>query len=76
MSRLVTRIKQFSTFNIAHLSKFVVNINLIILPKPKCIIVSTDIFCSVVSRGTSHFYSFFSSMVLAGVNIWYDNYGL
>ena len=31
------------------------------LSNPKCIVISTDLFffCSVVARGTSHFYSFF-----------------
>ena len=53
-------VKQFSTFNFAHLSKFVVNFNLVILSKLKCIVISTDLlFCSVVARGSSHFYSFF-----------------
>ena len=33
-------------------------------------------FCSVVASGTLHFYSFFPSMVLTGVDFWYDNYGL
>ena len=50
--------------NIAHLSKFAVNFNLII-SKPKCIVISTDRFCSVVARGTSHFYSF--SLVLSSL---------
>ena len=40
-------------------SKFVVNFNLIILSKPKCIVILTGLFCSVVARGTSHFYSCF-----------------
>ena len=52
-------VKQFGTFDIAHVSKFVVNFNLIILSKPKCIVVLTVLFCSVVASGTSHFYSFF-----------------
>ena len=67
MNKLITHnkgskflVKQFSTFNIAHLSKFVVNFNLIILSKPKCIVSLTGLFCSVVASGTSHFYSFFS----------------
>ena len=52
--------KQFSTCNIAHISTFAVNCNLIILSKPKCIVISTDLFVfSLVVRGTSHFYSFF-----------------
>ena len=46
-------------FNIAHLSKFVVNFKLIILSKPKCIVISADLFF-VVTRGTSLFYSVFS----------------
>ena len=63
-------------FNTAHLSKFV-NFNLIILSKLKCIVNLTDIFCSVVASGTSHFYSFFFSyMVLTGVDLWYDIIGL
>ena len=33
-------VKQFSTFNIAHLSKFVVNFNLIIMSEPKYIILT------------------------------------
>ena len=33
-------------FDIAHLSKFVVNFNLLILSKPKCIVISTDLFSS------------------------------
>ena len=52
-------VKQFSTFNVAHLLKFVVNFNLIIFSKPKYIVILTGIFCSVVTSGTSHFYSFF-----------------
>ena len=36
------------------------NFNLIILSKPKCIVILTGLFCSVVASGTSHFYSFSS----------------
>ena len=36
--------KQFSTLNIAHLSKFVVNFNLIILSKPKYIVILAGLF--------------------------------
>ena len=50
---------KFSTFNIAHLSKFVVNFNLIMMSKPKYIVILTGLFCSVVAGSTSHFYSFF-----------------
>ena len=55
-------VKQFSTFNIAHLSKFVVNFNLIVMSKSKYIqfVILTDLFCSVVASCTSHFYSSFS----------------
>ncbi|MEW8204427.1 MAG: hypothetical protein AB2764_20195, partial [Candidatus Thiodiazotropha endolucinida] len=49
----------FSTFIIAHLSKFVVNFNLIILSKAKYIVISTGLFCSIVGSGISHFYSLF-----------------
>ena len=52
-------------FNIAHLSKFVVNFNLIMMSKPKYIVILTG---SVVTGGTSHFYSFFSVNILARVD--------
>ena len=55
-------VKQLSRFNIALLSKFVVNFNSIILSKSKCIVILTGLFCSVVASGTSHFYSFFTSV--------------
>ena len=53
-------VKQFSTFIIAHLSKFVVNFILIILSQPKYIAILTCLFCTVVASDTSHFYSLFS----------------
>ena len=46
-------------FNIEHLSKSVVNFNLIMMFKPKYIVILTCLFCSIVAGGTSHFYSFF-----------------
>ena len=52
-------------FNSAHLSKSVVNFNLIMLSKPKYVVILTGLSCSVVAGGTSHFYSFFSVNVLA-----------
>ena len=64
--------QQSSTFNTAHLPKYVGSFNLIILSKPKCIVILTG-FCSIVANGTSHFYSFFPSVVLPGVDFWYDN---
>ena len=54
-------VKKFSMFNIAHLLKFVVNFNFIIMSKLKCIGILTGLFGSVVASGTSHFYSFFFS---------------
>ena len=51
-------------FNISHLSKSVLNFNLIMMSKPKYIVILTG-FCSVVTGGTSHFYSFFFVNVLA-----------
>ena len=51
-------VKQFSTFNIAHLSKFVVNFNLIILSKFTCTVILMGLFCSVVASGASHFFLF------------------
>ena len=68
-------VKQFSSFNIAHLSKFVVNFYFIIVQTQMPCYFNGS-FCSVMARGTSHFYSFFPSIVLAEVNFWYDNYGL
>ena len=35
-------------FNIAHLSKFVVNFNLIILSKSKCIVILKDLFNDIL----------------------------
>ena len=52
-------------FNIAHLSKTVVNFTLIMMSKPKYIVILTGLFCSVVAG----FYSFFSVNVLARVDI-------
>ena len=69
-------VEQFSRFNIAHISKFVVHFNLIMMSKPKYIFILTSLFCSVVARGTSHFYSCFSVNGLARVAFWYDNLGL
>ena len=37
-------VKQFSTFNIAHISEFVVDFNLIMMPKPKHIVILTGVF--------------------------------
>ena len=42
-------VKQFIMFNIAHLSKLVVNVNLIIV-RTKMHYYFTDFFCSVVAR--------------------------
>ena len=66
--------------NIAHLSKSVVNLILIIMFKPKHIFIFKGrfiffffffFFCVVgcIASGTSHFYSGFSVNVLAGVEI-------
>ena len=66
-------VKQFSTFNIGHISKFVVDFNLIMMSEPKYIVILTGLFCSVVASGTSHFYSFFPVNVVARVDFWYDN---
>ena len=55
-------------FNIAHLSKSVVKFNLIMMPKPKYIVILTGLFCGVEARGTSHFYLFFSVNILARVD--------
>ena len=56
-------------FNIAHLSKLVVNFNLIMMSKPKYIVILTGLFFrSVVAGSTSHFYSFFSVNILARVD--------
>ena len=41
-------LKQFSPFNIAHLSKCVVNSNLIKLSKLKYIVILKGLFCTVV----------------------------
>ena len=54
-------------FNIAHLSKSVVNSNLIMMSKPY-IVILTGLFCSVVAGGTSHFNSFFFVNILAMVD--------
>ena len=62
-------VKQFSTFNIAHLSIFFVKFNLIMMSKPKYIVILTGLFCSVVAGSTSHFYSFFSVNILARVDV-------
>ena len=53
-------------FNIAHLSKFVVNFNFIMMFKPKFIIL-TGLSFKVVASSSSHFYSFFFVNVLARV---------
>ena len=55
-------------FNTAHLSKFFVNFNLIMMSQPKYIVILTGLFCRVVADGTSHFYSFFSVNILARVD--------
>ena len=55
-------------FNIAHLSKFFVNFNLIMMSQSKYIVILTGLFCCVVAGGASHFYSFFSVNVLARVD--------
>ena len=54
-------------FNIAHISKFVVDFNLIMMSKSKYIVILKGPFCSVVASGTSHYYLFFSLNVLARV---------
>ena len=41
---------------------FVLNFNLIIMPKPKYIVILMGIFCSIVASGASHFYLFFFSV--------------
>ena len=47
------------------------------LSKLKYIVILTDLFCSVVKSGTSHFHSFFPrKWFLAAVDFWYNNYGL
>ena len=58
------------------LSKFVVDSNLIMMSKPKYIVILTGLFCSVVASSTSHFYSVFSVNILARGDFWYDNLGL
>ena len=63
-------------FNIAHLLKFVVNFNLIMMSKPKYIVILTGLFCSVVAGGTSSFYSFFPKIFWQGLIFWYDNISL
>ena len=54
-----TKAQNSSKFNIAHISKFVVRFNLIVMSKPKYIVILTCHFCSVVASGTSHFNSFY-----------------
>ena len=44
---------------IAHLSKFVVNFNLIMMSKPKNIVILTGLFCSVVAGVLRTFTRFF-----------------
>ena len=68
-------VKQFSTFNITHISKFVVDFNFIMMSKPKYIVFFMSLFCSVVTSNTSHFYLFFFVNVLARADFWYDNLG-
>ena len=64
-------------FNIAHLSKFVVNFNLIMMSKPKYIVILTGLFCIIVAGGTSHFYLFFFPLLIwQGLIFLYDNIGL
>ena len=56
--------------SIVHISKFVVNINLIIIFNPNIYLFSRAFFfSSVVAGGTLHFYSGFSVNDLAGVEI-------
>ena len=69
-------VKQFSTFNIAHLSKFIVNFNIIMIFKTQMHCCFNGFFCSVMAGGTSHFYSFYPVNVLARAAFWYDNFGL
>ena len=70
-------VRLYSTFNIAHLSKFVVNFNLIMMSKPKYIVILMGLFCSVVAGGTSHFFLFFFPLLFwQGLIFWYDNIGL
>ena len=57
-------VRLFSAFNIAHLLKFVVNFNIIMMSKPKYIVILMGLFCSVVAGGTSHFYLFFVSVTI------------
>ena len=54
--------------SIVHISKFVVNINLIIMFNPNIYLFSRAFF-SVVAGGTLHFYTGFSVNDLAGVEI-------
>ena len=86
MNNLITvskfLVKQFGTFDIAHLSKFIVNFNLMMLSKPKYALLSLTFFfffffffSSVVASGTSHFYSF-RKWFWQELIFWYDNYGL
>ena len=62
--------------SIVHISKFVVNINLIFMFNPNIYLFSRA-FYSAVAGGTFHFYvlGFFSVNDLAGVEIWHNNYG-
>ena len=67
-------VEQLLTINIAHLSKSVVNLNLIIMFKPKHIFYFQGalLFFGVVgciASGTLHFYAGFSVNALAGVEI-------
>ena len=55
------------TFNIAHLSKIFVNFNLIMMSKPKYIVILTGLFCSMVAGVLRTFIRFFSVNVLARV---------
>ena len=50
----------------AHISKFAVDFNLIMMSKPKYIVIFTGLFCSVVASSSSHFYSFFPLMCWQG----------
>ena len=52
-----------------HMSKFVVNINLIIMFNPNIYIFSRAISFSVVAGSTLYFYSGFSVNGLAGVKL-------
>ena len=65
-------------FNIAHLSKIVVNFILIMMSKPKYIVILTGFFffCSIVAGVLCTFTRFFPLMFWQGLIFWYDNHGL